>query len=45
MKLTMEIIKRLILEQISEAQKFYTLEECSIYVVEQGEIVFLPLYS
>jgi hypothetical protein len=40
MKLTMQIIKKLILEQMDGQKKVYKPEECSIHVVNEGEIVY-----
>ena len=45
MKLTMNIIKELILEQMDAPQKIYSMEECSLYVVNEGETSYLLIVA
>ena len=45
MKLTMNIIKELILEQMNAPQKIYSMEECSLYVVNEGETSYLLIVA
>lgn len=45
MKLTMKIIKKLILEQMDSPQRIYSLEECRLYTVRDGDITYLLIVA